>query len=171
MSQCLTCVGEQHLALRQLRLGELGHGVGGPGDEAHHAAVRARDAEGQVGVGAVAVHRPEVGVGDGEAAAGHHHEAGVVDQPRDGVIDGGDLEPEAGRDAGLVLVWPLQPRGPRHEHEAVLRGVAAVVNILKHGVDKSREYTRQGNVMASPFTPGYLGMTSIPKSQYPPHST
>ena len=163
---------EEHLALRQLRLGELGHGVGGPGGEAHHAAVRARDAEGKVSVRAVAVHRAEVGVGDGEARAGHHHQAGVVDQPRDGVIDRGDLELEAGGDAGLVLVGPLEPRGPGHQHQAVLRGVAAVVNILKHRLDKSREYTSlQGNVMASPFTPGYLGMTSIPKSQYPPHST
>ena len=164
-------MGEEHLALRQLRLGELGHGVGGPRGEAHHAAVRAADAEGQVGVRAVAVHGAEVGVGDGEAGAGHHHQPRVVHQPRDGVIDRGDLELEAGRDAGLVLVGPLEPRRPGHQHQAVLPGVAAVVDKLKQRLVKSREYTRRGNVMASPFTPGYLGMTSIPKSQYPPHST
>ena len=123
-------MGEEHLVLGQMLLRELGHGVGGAGGEADHAAVGARDAEGQVGVGAVTVLRPEVGVGDGEAGADHHHQPGVVDQPWDRVIDRGDLEPEAGGDAGLVLVRPLQARGPRHQHEAVLRGVAAVMDVL-----------------------------------------
>ena len=127
-----TCMCEENLLGGQLVLAELGDRVGGSGGEADHAAVRGRDGEREVGSGAVRVLRPELRVGDGDARARPHDEARVVDEAGDGVVDGVDGDLERGGDARLVLVGPLEPRSPRHQHHLVLHGVTSVVNVLKY---------------------------------------
>ena len=125
-------MGEQDLASPELFLAELGHGVGWPGGEADHPAVRGGDAEHQALLLRVAVLRPQLGVGQEDAGAGPDRQAGVVHQAGDGVVHRDDVELQRGGDAGLVLLRPVQSHRPGHQHQAVLLAVAPVVDLLKH---------------------------------------
>ena len=127
-------MGKKHLVGLQLFLSELGDWVGGSGGQAHHPAVGRGDAEGQVLVLAVHVHRPQLRVGHHHAGARPDDEPGVVDQSGDGVVDRSDLDLQRGGNTDLVLVRPVEPLGPGHQDEGVQTGVAPVVNILEGGV-------------------------------------
>ena len=127
-----TCVSEDNLARRKLKLVEFWDRICWPGLEADHSTMWRWDGECQVGVRTVIVSGTEVVIHDGDTGARPHGEAGVVDYLGDGIIDRCHLDLEGGGDAGLVLVRPLQPHRPRHQHEAVLQGIAAIMDILKH---------------------------------------
>ena len=95
--------------------------------------MRGRDAQHQTLLLRVPVLGPQLGVGDEHTGAGPDPQPGVVHQARDGVVHRRDLELQRGGDAGLVLVRPVQPHGPGHQHQPVLQAVAPVVKVLEIG--------------------------------------
>ena len=127
-----TCMSKDNLAGGKLELVEFWDWICWSRLETDHATVRTGDGEGEVGIRSVVVHSSQVVVGDWNTGSGPHCQPCVVHYPGYSIIDRGDDEPQVGGDAGLVLVRPVQPHRPRHQHQPVLQTVRPIVNILKH---------------------------------------